>query len=348
MDKKEFENLVVPLSEKEKRYRDDPQQAEQTYAALLQLAHGSGVPIIAMNPALQAQGHAQLMEGATHCSVYQNLAFSKQTRYSRVPLHRHNCIEMFYVYAGHCIVVLNDSRIELLEGDVCIMDTGCTHTIHPLAEKDIVLNCMMEPSYFTAGMIGRLASSGTVAQFLAEVLNHSSKNRYLLFHTKEFGMVREAFENAFCEYLDPGLCSPDILDSYMTQIFILLARCYQSNREKEYRTASRTYLTQVLRHIEVHCCDPNCTLKAVAHQFNFNPQYLSRAMKEETGFSFKDLLDQNRLMRAAFLLQNTALPVEQIAHQCGWSNTRQFYKKFQDGYGLNPGEYRRREENSPS
>ena len=124
----------------------------------------------------------------------------------------------------------------------------------------------------------------------------------------------------------------------MTLLFIQLARCYQESKEQEYRADSRSYLTEVLGYIEDNYAD--CTLAGTAAQFNFNPDYLSRILKKTTGFSFKELVDQNRLQQAAFLLRNTGLPVAEVAAQCGWNNLNQFYKKFGENYGESPKQYR--------
>lgn len=340
MNRKDFEALVIPLSEKEKRYRDDPEAAGRWYQKEAPMTREpDGVYRFKGVEDTASSEHGVILSDREQFSPYQNIVFNKQTRYSQVPLHRHSYLEMFYIYAGHCTATINGRRVALDAGDVCIMDTQAIHAIDPTGEEDIVLNCMMDQKYFNAQFIGRLASSGMVAQFLADALNGSNKHdQYLLFHTAEAPIVQELFENAFCEYLDPGVCSEDLLDSYMTLIFIQLARCYQSAKEAEYQRESRRYMTEVLRYIEQNFS--TCTLEGTAAQFSFHPNYLSRALKKATGFSFKELVDQNRLKQAAFLLRNSRLPIAEIAPRCGWSNLNQFYKKFAAGYGVTPREYR--------
>ena len=220
------------------------------------------------------------------------------------------------------------------------MDVGVIHTIYPTSEDDIILNCLMPHSYFNAIFIDRLAQSGPVSRFLASPLaDDTEHDQYLIFHTGNNLHIRELFEDVFCEYLDPALCSSDVIDSYMTLIFIQLARCYQNSRETEYHENKRSYMTEVLRYIEDNCTD--CTLKSVAEQFGFHDKYLSRAIHHATGQTFKDLATQVRIKKAAFLLKNTNLKIGSIASQCGWSNQSQFYKKFAETYGCSPKEYRK-------
>ena len=340
MDKNEFRALLFPLNETERYYRDHPEEAGSWTH---NVSHDQDdIFMIRIQPSrnkMQSAMHGSILLGRTNGTPYQYITFNKQTRFSKVPLHRHDYIELFYIYAGHCTATINGRRVALQAGDVCIMDTRAIHAIDPAGEEDIILNCMIHQKYFNAQFIGRLASSGLVAQFLAEVLNeHSTHDNYMLFHSAGEPIIKELFEDAFCEYLDPGVCSADVLDSYMTLIFIQLARCYKANKEEEYRAGSRSYLTEVLHYIEENSA--TCTLEGTAAQFGYHPNYLSRAIKKATGFSFKELVNMTRLTQAAFLLKNTADPVSKIAADCGWSNQSQFYKKFSDGFGCTPRQYR--------
>lgn len=340
MNKEEFRRLLNPLSETEQYYRDHPEDASRGFRDMC-VEQENGVYVLEMKRTNDSPRHGAIFTGRSGISPYANVVFGKQTRYSSVPLHRHNYLELFYIYEGSCSATINGSRVALRTGDVCIMDTQSIHAIDPVGEDDIVLNCLFDKTYFNAQFIGRLAASGPVAQFLAGALScHTRHDQYLLFHTAGNELVRELFEDAFCEYLDPGVCTVDTLDSYMTLIFIQMARCYQAAKEQEYRADSRSYLTEVLRYIEEHYAD--CTLETTAAQFSFHPNYLSRAIKKTTGFSFKELVDQTRLRQAAFLLKNSSLAVNDIAAQCGWSNLSQFYRKFSGGYGCTPKEYRSR------
>lgn len=90
------------------------------------------------------------------------------------------------------------------------------------------------------------------------------------------------------------------------------------------------------------CPRSPCTLDEAAARFNYHSNYLSRTIKKATGLSFKALVDDLRLGQASFLLMNTDLAVSEVGEQCGWSNRRQFYRKFEQAYGCTPAEYRSR------
>lgn len=314
-----FREMLFPLSEKELHYREHPEDSliyfknfrYEGEATVVTGADNSDEILFFPSPKKQAASNLhgvispkiapRVLEGG-------NLAFNKQTRFGMVPLHRHNYIEMNYVYSG----------------------TG---------ENDILLNCLMGQNYFKASFIERLAASGAVPRFLSNALNErNDHDHYLLFHTERSYIFRDLFECVFCEYLDPTTCTAGAVENYMSLIFIELARCYQGNQEHEYHKSNKNYLTEVLQYMDDHCID--CTLESTAAHFGFHPNYLSRMVKEGTGSAFKDLVSDGRLSRAAFLLLTTEAPISQIANQCGYSNQNFFYKKFQVRYGCTPAVYR--------
>lgn len=343
MNKEQFRELVIPTTEKERLYRQDPSLSTEYYRSPESVTGMQDDIYVFPVPVISAESvgeHGRMSDRVDfHPAAVSGIGFNKQTRFSRVPLHRHDYIEMNYVYEGRCTAVINGQTVEMRTGDVCIMDCGVVHTILPTGEEDLVLNCLMDRHYFTASFVERFAASGPIPRFLSNVLSEErDHSRYLLFHTDKRPFFRDLMEEVFCEYLDPQLCAEGAITSYMNLVFIELVRCYQGEMESEYRQARRSYLTEILRYMDDNCT--TCTLEQTADRFGFHPNALSRMIRQATGSSFKDLITDGRLAKAAFLLRSTAQPVQKIAQQCGYSNESFFYKKFVGRYGCTPSEYR--------
>ena len=350
LDRKTFREMIFPLSEKELHYKEHPEDSLIYFKNFQQggkdalVTEEAGDDEILFFPAPRKQAATNLHglispRLAPRMLEKDNLAFNKQSRFGMVPLHRHSYIEMNYVYSGTCVQEINGRTIEMQTGDVTILDSDVVHRVLPTGENDILLNCLMGRDYFKASFIERLAASGAVPRFLSNALNErNDHDRYLLFHTEHSYIFRDLFECVFCEYLDPTTCTAGAVENYMNLIFIELARCYQCNQEHEYHKSNKNYLTEVLQYMDDHCID--CTLESTAAHFGFHPNYLSRMVREGTGSTFKDLVSDGRLSRAAFLLLTSEVSVSQIANQCGYSNQNFFYKKFQARYGCTPAVYR--------
>ena len=65
-------------------------------------------------------------------------------------------------------------------------------------------------------------------------------------------------------------------------------------------------------------------------------------IKENTGSTFKELLQQKRLNQATQLLCETRLSVSDIISAVGYDNTSYFYRIFKERYELTPNQYRKK------
>ncbi len=66
----------------------------------------------------------------------------------------------------------------------------------------------------------------------------------------------------------------------------------------------------------------------IAEQLRITPNYLSAAFHKRTGTTFMKYLTKARLLKAKELLLDTTLPVQKVAEQIGYANTRYFAKLF--------------------
>ncbi|MEK3869476.1 AraC family transcriptional regulator [Paenibacillus sp. FSL M7-0831] len=268
------------------------------------------------------------------------LAIVKHSRYSKIPMHIHNYIEMNYIYAGSCTAIIRDKAISLKNGDVCIMDTNVPHTIKDVEEHDIIINFLMEKSYFTASILSQLSSNSIISDFIRDAISKDREhNRYILFHCQESDKLAYLVENLLCEYYDPSFSAKDIINAYMILIFAELLRYYQTENNTRSNSSNKTYILEILQYIEENY--QRCTLNSTADKFAFHPNYLSRVIKKDTGKSFKQLLQEQKLNQACFLLENTSKTLEEILNAVGYQNHGFFNKIFIERYGVSPKEYRK-------
>ena len=85
----------------------------------------------------------------------------------------------------------------------------------------------------------------------------------------------------------------------------------------------------------------NGTLEEFARQSDYTTAYLSRLLKNYTGYNFKQLLQQRKLQQAAYYLENTTLTTERIIEKIGYENSAYFYRVFEKKYGCSPRVYRK-------
>jgi|LSQX01.2.fsa_nt_gb two-component system response regulator YesN len=84
------------------------------------------------------------------------------------------------------------------------------------------------------------------------------------------------------------------------------------------------------------------SLDTLAQVFNFNPSYLSRRFKTETGCTLSEYINRIRLEQAMLLLRTTDQTMRQIATAVGYHNEKYFCRCFKNYTGCTTQEYKRK------
>lgn len=82
------------------------------------------------------------------------------------------------------------------------------------------------------------------------------------------------------------------------------------------------------------------TLEGLADMAGMSRSSFADHFSQAFGRGPMELLRENRLNRAARLLQVSNLPVKALAHNVGYSSRSYFSRAFKDRFGLSPAEYR--------
>lgn len=125
----------------------------------------------------------------------------------------------------------------------------------------------------------------------------------------------------------------------MIRHYCLLVR--QHSLEK-YSSAVRS----CLNYIDFHYMEP-LNLEALAARFSINRNYLSSRFHQEVGKTVTDYINGIRIRRAQELLGKTALSMQNVAEQCGFSDANYFTRTFRRITGVSPSEYRRTLKSAP-
>lgn len=94
-------------------------------------------------------------------------------------------------------------------------------------------------------------------------------------------------------------------------------------------------LKRVLEFIESHLDQP-LLLSSLALQAGLSEFHFARMFKYSTGLAPHQYVMQVRLQQADKLLRHTALPLTQIALDCGFSSASHFSNRFKAAYGCAP------------
>jgi transcriptional regulator GlxA family with amidase domain len=87
--------------------------------------------------------------------------------------------------------------------------------------------------------------------------------------------------------------------------------------------------------------DDDLSLASVAREIATSRRQLQRAFAEAGGTSFSRELQRIRMARAAQLLLDGSLPVQDVAATVGYRQAAQFAKVFRRHHGVPPSSFRR-------
>ncbi len=100
-------------------------------------------------------------------------------------------------------------------------------------------------------------------------------------------------------------------------------------------------LSAVKESIDRHYTE-NITLSQLSDQFSLSKEYLCKVFKKKYGQSINRYLQKQRMLRAAELLKDEQIKVQDIAELLGFSDNNYFSKAFRKFYDMSPSEYRQK------
>lgn len=146
------------------------------------------------------------------------------------------------------------------------------------------------------------------------------------------------FERLLTEYKQDKACRSDILSAYLMTLFTELKPFVETSKPKKYNAAS--LITEQFKKNLVNHLNNKYKITDYAELLNVSPNHLNKCVKQTTGKSAHDLLNEMLLLEAKVLLKQTSLSVNEIAYKIGKNESSDFVRFFKAQTGLRPTEYR--------
>ena len=162
------------------------------------------------------------------------------------------------------------------------------------------------------------------------------------------GELAGLLERMYAETISSGLASDVymrlLLEEFLIGIFRLLERddrAGSGTAAKPLGTSERDsrYL-RIEKFFEDHLSG-QVTEQDLADYLSLSKRQTSRTLMDIYHLSFRTILTDNRMQRAAQMLVSTDLPVEDIAYRVGYTSVSGFYTAFGQKFGTSAGQYRR-------
>lgn len=131
-------------------------------------------------------------------------------------------------------------------------------------------------------------------------------------------------------------------DSLVTVLATHLLRTYNASPEvsSDLRGILGPARERRIREYIEQSLDRDLSIHALAEVVEMSPHYFADLFRQSTGFTPHQYVSHRRVARAQQLLADVALPLAEIAYQCGFTSQSQFTTIFRRFTGLTPGRFR--------
>lgn len=267
------------------------------------------------------------------------IALRPHTRFIKFPSHCHNYIEIMYVCRGSITHIINGRHtVVLRQGELLFLNCHSFHEIEKAGQNDIAINFIVLPQFFDTAY-EMLGGNNILSQFIADNLQSSGDTLgYLHFKVSDVLPVQNLVENLVCNIINRMPNRKNINQVTMGLLFLQLL----NQTERIDLPVSPDYdnriIIAVLREVEENY--QSASLTGIAGELNQSVYSLSKLIKQTTGRTFKQILQEKRFSKALQLLLSTKLSVSDIAAYVGYENTSYFHRRFLEIYNMSPAKYR--------
>ncbi|MCH3965839.1 MAG: helix-turn-helix domain-containing protein [Clostridium sp.] len=271
----------------------------------------------------------------------EDISIRKHDRFVKFNKHKHDYLELVFVYSGSIRQTVDDKSIEIKKGEILIMDMNVEHSIEESGEDDIAINVLIKKEFFDWVFMHQIADNDLMSNFIVKSLYEKNKfKQFLYFKTSKNKKVWNFMISILMEYHDNKNGMETAIRAYMILLFNELLRDYNKYLPHNvvYKIDS-SIAVEIMKYIGNDY--KNANLKDLAEHFNYSTDYMGKLVKKVTGKTFKELQKNIKIERAKYLLKNSNTSISDIVSKVGYSNLSYFYKQFKEDTGITPDEYRK-------
>ena len=266
------------------------------------------------------------------------IAVRTHTRFVHFPSHRHNFIEVLYVCEGSLINIIGGKQVVIEAGELLFLNQFTRHEILPAGKNDIAINFMILPEFFDVAYT-MAGSNNVLADFLVNVLRQNEeKGEYLHFRVAEVLQIQNLLENMIYSLVTGRGDQNRINQTTMGLIFLYLLDSVQYAEMRVPNQYENMISMTTLDYIEKNY--KTATLTELCVRLHLPMHVLSKMIKKNTGFNFKELLQRKRMNKAIELMCETELPISDIIAAVGYENGSYFHRVFREKYHVTPRAFR--------
>ena len=252
----------------------------------------------------------------------------------QIPVHWHDEFEIIYVRSGFLTVSISGESYIGKTGEAFVVSPGNLHLMG--AQTGTV-------DYYTFLFPLKYISFRT-DDMLDEKLLEPLNSGHLMIGPRVKDTAKELCEQLIEIYMaKKDESESKITTQIRTKIILLqfILEMWKKGFVIENDTSGRnTVEKEMVSYIQQNFTG-KISLREFGEQFHLSEKYISRYFKEHFHITLSQYVTYLRLEHAKQLLQDTDIPVTDVAMQSGYQNVSYFIRSFQKAYAVSPLKYRK-------
>lgn len=252
--------------------------------------------------------------------------------------HKHDYIELLYIYDGVGKYQIDEEIFEVSRGTLLIINPG---TIHANIVTDTEHPLVIFALGFCDVHIKGYPDNEFAFKGYSPILEVPSQLQKLISNCF-FHMLSEKEQNFPGKY--------DMMKCYLNQILLHIIRTYMepdkqadSSLRFQFTSHKRKYIVKTILDYMEENFQEKISLEAIASNMYLSSIYISKLFKEETGQSPIQHLIQIRITKSIELMKtHPDWTIKKIATECGYEDVYHFSKIFKKHTGVSPKEFKNR------
>jgi AraC-like DNA-binding protein len=266
--------------------------------------------------------------------------YMKKKRYTSVPLHRHDFIELSIVLEGNGIESINGAEHAMLPGTMVLLLPYQIHHYRANADDTLLMYiCNFNMQLLTEGP----ESTWGLREFILG--RDNSQAAFVQLDGEAYAEGKRIWDNLFKEYEGSLAWKPIILKALLLEALTLFARSGGiaakpgSIPEEKHSAKKAKGIWPIVQYVHDHYLE-SLTLASLSRRFQIHPTQVSKMFGDQYGIHFVDFLHELRIRHACNLLITSDMPIAQVAVESGFSSYPTFSRTFLRIKGMTPREYR--------
>ena len=250
-------------------------------------------------------------------------------------VHAHAFYELIIGVDGEIAVDLQGTEsggesLAIRAGELCLIPPGVYHSTRAVSESPVKLALRFN------------LAGGVCDSAIVRAIGGFTSPRML----EDGGRICEIMQEIRTELNSGALASREYVHVLLSQLYIILFRilyrgnCGEGANDILSADEVNNRQLQIEEYMLAHFAEP-LTEEDLAEEMHLSKRQVSRILRQLFGKSFRQMLIDIRLSRAAQLLSDTDMPLEDIASAVGYTSLSGFYTAFRKKYALSVGDYRR-------